>query len=189
LTSQILRYDQLGESYQDLCGALGRTLSEELDVSDYLSPQAVRALCDAFVSRDESESNGKMSDRIPGHAAPMSGYRRPARNTAVERNSEPTFASLAVPFFNALVRYSPNDLGKAWLFHRLHDILVEHQAFKPGELEVLRADISARIGISGLAPEEKQKLTAGVDRILTSVTKRPLPGAHISRNAQSRTGH
>jgi hypothetical protein len=158
-------------------------------VSDYLlSPEATRALCDAFVLRDELESSGEMLDRTPGSAAPVSGYRHPTRNIAVEGDSRPTFASLAVPFIKVLVLYSPNDLGKHWLIHRLHGILVEHQAFKPGELEVLRADIAARIGMASFSPTEKQKLTVGFDRILTPVRKWSFPGIPNARNRESHTG-
>lgn len=157
-------------------------------MSDYLSPEAVRALCDAFVLRDELESSGEMPDWVPGRAALISEYRRSTRSTVVEADSEPKFASLAGPFINALALYSPNDLGRHWLIHRLYGHLIEGQAFAPGELGVLRADIAVRIEISSLSPNEKQKLTAGFDKILTSVKKRLFAGTHIARNTESHTG-
>jgi hypothetical protein len=157
-------------------------------VSDYLlSAEGTRALCNAVVFWDELESSGEISDRISSHAASVCGHRHPARNIATEQDSGPTFAALAVPFINALVLHSANDLGRYWLISRLHGTLVEHQAFCPGELGVLRADIAARIEISSLSPKEKLKLIAGFDKILSSFTERPFAGAHIARNTESHT--
>jgi hypothetical protein len=58
------------------------------------------------------------------------------------------------------------DLGKDWLLHRLHCILVEHQPLTPGEIEVMRADIRARAETSHFSLTEAELLTGGIERTL-----------------------
>jgi hypothetical protein len=85
---------------------------------------------------------------------------------AVGESSSTPFAILASSFVSALAVGSPMDLGKDWLLHRLHCILVEHQPLTPGEIEVMRADIRARAATSNLSQLETELLMGGIERSL-----------------------
>lgn len=76
------------------------------------------------------------------------------------------FATLASSFVTKLAEGSPTDLGKDWLLHRLHCILVEHQRLTPGEIEVMRADICFRAATSNLSETETELLAGGIERRL-----------------------
>lgn len=85
---------------------------------------------------------------------------------ASSEGSAARFATLASNFVNTLAVGSPMDLGKDWLLHRLHCILVEHQSLTPGEIEVMRADIRARAETSNLSMSEAELLASGIERSL-----------------------
>jgi hypothetical protein len=85
---------------------------------------------------------------------------------ASSEESTTPFATLASSFVTTLAIGSPTDLGKDWLLHRLHCILVEHQPLTPGEIEVMRADIRARAATSNLSLTETELLAGGIERSL-----------------------
>jgi hypothetical protein len=85
---------------------------------------------------------------------------------ASSQESATPFATVASSFVNTLAEGSPMDLGKDWLLHRLHCILVEHQPLTPGEIEVMRADIRFRAATSNLSLTETELLASGIERSL-----------------------
>jgi hypothetical protein len=82
------------------------------------------------------------------------------------QGSESSFATLAATFVNSLALGPPFDLGRNWLLHRLHCILVNHEFPKPGEIEVMRADIHVRVETSNLSSPDSELLIGGLDRVL-----------------------
>ena len=84
---------------------------------------------------------------------------------STEESATP-FATLASSFVTTLAEGSSMDLGKDWLLHRLHCILVEHQPLTPGEIEVMRADIRFRAATSNFSLTETELLAGGIERSL-----------------------
>jgi len=147
-------------------------IEASLDVYKYISPAATRAICDALVK--EAEHAAALSGEIADSRRHGPGSQRTRIYGAAKQDSESSFASLATTFVNALAFGSPSDLGKDWLLHRLHCIFVEHQPLKPGEVEVLRADIRARAKKANFSETETDLLTSGVEKALNWVMKRPV---------------
>jgi hypothetical protein len=133
-------------------------------VQYHISPETISAICDVFaqgVYPGTSSADKDATSRADGSTS------APTRTCEVGKpESETSFATLASNFVNALAAGSPMDLGKDWLLHRLHCILVEHQPLTPGEIEVMRADIRARAKTSHFSLTEAELLTGGIERTL-----------------------
>jgi hypothetical protein len=80
-----------------------------------------------------------------------------------------SFATLARTFINTLAGGSPSDLGREWLLHRLHSVLVTHERPIPGEIEVMRADLRARVESSHFSSAESELIIRGIENNLTTV--------------------
>lgn len=124
---------------------------------NFTSPETLYEICSAFAQEARLA------------ALPASGVASAAGN-----DSESSFATLAATFVNSLALKPPLDLGKDWLLHRLHCILVNHELPKPGEIEVIRADIHARVETSNFSSADSELLIGGVDRVLRGFTPRPV---------------
>ena len=126
----------------------------------YTSPEAMHALCSAFIHRAEP------GDPFPSDAA--------ACDEDGDIHSASSFAPVAVAFLEDLGVDSLQDLGRHWLLHRLHEILVERHRLAPGEAEVLRADMATRIATSGFSHEQQHLLAGAVERVLASIGPRSI---------------
>ena len=60
------------------------------------------------------------------------------------------FATLASSFVTKLAEGSPTDLGKDWLLHRLHCILVEHQRLEFGARFMATRAFHAVLDLTGI---------------------------------------
>jgi hypothetical protein len=119
-------------------------------VQDFNSPGALDEICRAFAH--EARRIAFAIDNSTGSAR--------------DANSESSFATLAATFINSLSLGPPSDLGKNWLLHRLHCVLVNHEIPKAGEIEVMRADIHARVEASTFASGDAAFLMNGIDEVL-----------------------
>ena len=139
---------------------------------NYTSPETLREICSAFAQQAEHAAVA------PDSAAGSAGNDHEGQNTrahaASSADSASSFATLATTFVNTLAVSSPLDLGRDWLLHRLHCILVNHELPKPGEIEVMRADIRARAETSIFSSTETALLMGGVDRVLQGFTLWPV---------------
>ncbi len=87
----------------------------------------------------------------------------------IGRDSRRMFGYLAVSFIRELASNSARDLGKDWLLHRLHSILVEQLPLRPGEVGVLRASIGEWVEVSPLSEKERELFADGIERVLVSL--------------------
>jgi hypothetical protein len=125
------------------------------------STSAIREICNVLVNARYTPAEA---------AAPIEGAWRDDPLHPVGKSSyQRAFAVLVTEFVNSLAAASRTDLGKEWLLHRLHCILVEHQHPKPGEIELIRADVRARADTLRLADHEAAMLAEGVNTILHGI--------------------
>ena len=122
----------------------------------------------------EAEHAAVAADSAAGSAGNDNEGQNTRVHAASSADSASSFATLATTFVNVLAHSSPMDLGKDWLLHRLHCILVNHELPKPGEIEVMRADIHARVETSIFSSAETVLLIGGVDRVLQGFTLWPV---------------
>ena len=88
----------------------------------------------------------------------------------ITRDSRLILARLAEVFIKDLASNSGRDLGKDWLLHRLHSILIEQHPLSPGEIGVLRASISEWVQVSSFSEDEKELFTDRIETVLISLT-------------------
>lgn len=139
-------------------------------MQNFTSPEALREICSVFEL--EARRLGSGLDILGNSAASDSDA--PISRAHAASRPEPSFATLAATFINSLALGPPLDLGKDWLLHRLHCILVNHEIPMPGEIEVMRADIRARLEASIFSSNDADLFMSGVDRVLQGFTLWPV---------------
>ena len=150
---------------------------------NFTSPQTLQEICSTFAQ--EARLAALPATGVASAAGNDSDLPNTRAQTASSQGSESSFATLAATFVNSLALRPPLDLGKDWLLHRLHCILVNHELPKPGEIEVIRADIHARVETSNFSSADAELLIGGVDRVLRGFTPWPV---RESGRVRSETG-
>jgi hypothetical protein len=133
-------------------------------VHNFTSPETLHEICSAFVQ--EARLAAHAADGVASAAGNDSDLPGIPAHAVSSQGSESSFATLAAAFVNSLALGPPLDLGKDWLLHRLHCILVNHEFPKPGEIEVMRADIHVRVETSNFSSPDSELLIGGLDRVL-----------------------
>ena len=131
---------------------------------NFTSPETLHEICSAFVQ--EARLAAHAADGVASAAGNDRDLSSIQAHAVSGQGSESSFATLAATFVNSLALGPPFDLGKNWLLHRLHCILVNHEFPKPGEIEVMRADIRVRVETSNFSSPDSELLIGAVDRVL-----------------------
>jgi hypothetical protein len=152
-------------------------------VHNFTSPETLHEICDAFAQ--EAPLTALPASDVESVAGNDSDVPNIRAQTESSQGSESSFATLAAAFVNSLALKPPLDLGKGWLLHRLHCILVNHEFPKPGEIEVIRADIHARVETSNFSSTDSALLIGGVDRVLRGFTPWPVRESERVRSQTS----
>jgi len=151
-------------------------------VHHFTSPQTLQEICSTFAQ--EAQLAALPGTGALGAAGNDSDLPNAQAQTASSQAAA-SFATLAATFVNSLALRPRLDLGKDWLLHRLHCILVNHELPKPGEIEVIRADIHARLETSNFSSADSELLMGGVDRILRGFTPWPVRESGCVRSETS----
>lgn len=138
-------------------------------MDDHTPTTEIEALCTELIRR--AEPRGAVRSSGSARAATIQTLRKDDNSYegCREGGDEIAFASLAVPFIQKLAADSCDDVIKGWLLHRLQEIVIQNQRLLPGEIEMLRADITERVMMSRLSEEDKNRLSVGFVTILNSL--------------------